>query len=74
MAPPQTPQLASKDSRIALAAHTYQDSQFLSRRGAADAYGLPESSLRYRAQGHPTRRDTPPASRKLTDTEELILI
>jgi hypothetical protein len=52
----------------------YRDGHFSSKRAAANAYDIAESSFRHRAQGHPTRHDSTPTNRKLTDTEESILI
>ena len=74
MAPPKTPQSASKEGRMALAFHAYQEGYFSSRRATADAYDLPESSLRYRDNRHPVRRDSKPTNRKLINTEESLLI
>ena len=74
MAPPKTPQSASKEGRIALAFHAYQEGYFSSRRAAIDAYDLTELSLQYCNNKYPTQRDLKPTNRKLIDTEELLLI
>ena len=74
MAPPHTSQLASKEGRIALAIRARQEGYFSSKRATVDAYDVAESSLRYRENGHPTRRDLKPTNRKLTDTEETVLV
>ena len=59
---------------MALAFYAYQEGYFSSRRATIDAYDLPELSLRYRDNRHPVRRDLKPTNRKLTDTEELLLV
>ena len=74
MAPPKTPQLASKEGRMALAFYTYQEGYFSSRRATIVAYDLPKSSLRYRNNRYPVRRNLKPTNRKLINTEELLLV
>ena len=74
MSPPPNPRSASKDGRMALAVQAYQDGHFTSKRSAANTYDVPESSFRYRVAGHPARRDSKPTNRKLTDTEESVLV
>ena len=74
MAPLKTPQLASKEGRMALAFYAYQEGYFSSRRAAVNAYDLPKLSLRYHDNGYPVQRDSKPTNRKLTNTEESSLI
>jgi hypothetical protein len=51
-------------------------SEVVGNRGWSEFRGvnLAESSLRYRENRHPARRDSKPANRKLTDTEETALV
>ena len=74
MAPPNTTKLAQKEGRIVLAVQAFKLGHFRSLRATARAYDVPESTLRSRIKGVMTRRDTRPASSKLTQTEEATLV
>jgi hypothetical protein len=67
-------QLASKEGRMALAINSYKSGSFTSIRSAANTYGIPESTLRLRLRGRPSREEKRSANLKLTDTEEQTLI
>ncbi len=70
MPPPKTTQSSQAEGQIALAIDAFKQGHFTSGRGAAMAYDVHESTLRYRLHGHPTRRDLQPANYKLTAIEE----
>jgi hypothetical protein len=74
MPPPIDLQLIHKEGRMTLALQAYKDGHFTSIRGAANAYDIPESTLRSRVKGCPARRDLRPTNTKLTDLEELTLV
>lgn len=59
---------------MTLALQAYKDGYFTSIRGAANAYDLPESTLRSRVNGCPSRRDSRSANLKLTVIEETTLV
>ena len=59
---------------MALALQAYKQGHFSSRRAAADAYDVSESTLRSRDKGVCTRRDSVPKNRKLTTIEESTLV
>ena len=69
---------ASKQSniegRVILAITALKKGQVLSIRAAARAYAVPYESLRIRYHGTPSRRDSRSVLRKLTSTEEEVLI
>ena len=71
---PNNPQLAQKEGRIALALQVFKQGQFSSLRTAIYIYDIPESILRRYIKGINTRYDSILVNRKLTTTEELILI
>ena len=60
----------SKEARVILALEAIQNNGKLSLRAVAKLYDIPESTLRHRRSSIPTRRDTPPNSKKLTQSEE----
>jgi DDE superfamily endonuclease/Tc5 transposase DNA-binding domain/helix-turn-helix, Psq domain len=74
MPPPKTTQSSQTEGRIALAIEALKQGHFTSVRGAAKAYDVPESTLRYRIHKHPARRDSRPINCKLTDIEESTLV
>ena len=63
-----------KEGRIALALQAHKDGYFTSLRAAANAYDIPESTLRSRVKGVPTRKGLQPTNTKLLATEEEALI
>lgn len=74
MPPPIDLQSIRKEGRMTLALQAYKDGHFTSIRGAANAYDIPESTLRSRVKGCPARRDLRPTNTKLSDLEELTLV
>ena len=62
------------EGRIDLAVRAVQQGSFKSIRTASVAYNVPWSTLNRRVKGCPARRDTRPASSKLTRTEESTLV
>jgi hypothetical protein len=74
MSPPTTTQSSQTEGRIALAIEALKQGHSTSVRGAAKAYDVPESTLRYRVHKHPARHDSRPTNCKLTATEELTLV
>ncbi|KFZ24810.1 hypothetical protein V502_00710, partial [Pseudogymnoascus sp. VKM F-4520 (FW-2644)] len=74
MPQPTGVQLASKEGRMALAINSYNLGYFTSIRSAADTYDVPESTLRTRLKGRPSRQEYRSINHNLTDTEELILV
>ena len=57
-----------------MALEAIQNDEKLSLRAAAKLYKVPESTLRYQRSGKPTRRDTTPKSRRLTNSEEEAIV
>jgi hypothetical protein len=74
MSQPIDLQSIHKEGRMTLALQAYQNGYFTSVRGAADAYDLPESTLRARVHGRPAQCDLQSVNLKLTATEETILV
>jgi hypothetical protein len=62
------------EGRIALAIQAIQQGSVKSIGAASVAYDIPWSTLNRRVKGCTARRDTRPASSKLTQTEELTLV
>jgi DDE superfamily endonuclease/helix-turn-helix, Psq domain/Tc5 transposase DNA-binding domain len=62
------------EGRITLAVHAIQQGSVKSINAASIAYDVPYSTLYRRVNGCPARRDTRPASCKLTQTEESTLV
>lgn len=60
----------NQEARIILAIEALQKSENLSRRKAAKIYNVPESTLRYRMNGHESRGDHRPKGHRLTVIEE----
>ena len=67
-------QSASQEDRILLAIQAIKQGHIQSIRAAAMSYDVPEATLRRRARGITSRRDSTPNSRKLTPYEESALI
>jgi len=74
MPPKSTAQAAQREGRLLLALEALQKGQIQTIRAAATSYDVPESTLRYRLQGHPSRDNSTPNNQKLTSTEESALI
>jgi DDE superfamily endonuclease/helix-turn-helix, Psq domain len=64
----------SLETRIILALQALKNDPSLSTRRAAIVYNVPRSTLRDRQSGRQSRRDTQPKSRKLTDSEESVIV
>ena len=64
----------SNEARIILALEAIRNDKKLSLRATAKLYNVPESTLRYRRSGKPTRRNSPVNSKKLTQTEEEAIV
>jgi hypothetical protein len=62
------------EGRITLAVQAIQQGSVKSTRAASIAYDVPYSTLYRRVKRCPARRDTRPASSKLTKTEESTLV
>jgi hypothetical protein len=69
--PKATQSSQNKGYRIALAIEALKQGSCTSVRGAAKAYDVPESTLRYHVHQHPAPRST---KCKLTETEESTLV
>ena len=67
-------QLAYKEGQLLLAKHAVDQGQIQARKRAAAVYVVPETTLRRRLSGIPSRRDCTPNSKKLTDLEELVIV
>ncbi len=59
---------------MALAIALYKSGYFTSIRGAADTYDVPESILRTRLKGRPSRQEYWSVNHNLTDIEERVLV
>ena len=70
----QGSQFSQKEGRIALAIQAFKRGQFKSLKAATESYDVPYSTVRDRVNGYPSRRDSRPTNRKLTDTEESTLV
>ena len=57
-----------------LALEAIQSNKKLSLRAAAKLYNVPETTLRHRRNGMPTRRDSPANSKKLTQSKEEAIV
>jgi hypothetical protein len=62
------------EDRIQLAIDSIKQGQFPSVRSAADGSDVSARTTSYRINGRPARRDCTPNCRKLTDTEEQVII
>jgi hypothetical protein len=74
MSPPNTTNSVHQEGRIALAVEAFNQGHFPNIRATAKSYDVPRSTLQYRIHKHPARRDSRPASCKLTETEESTLV
>ena len=63
-----------KEGRIALAIQAHKDGYFTSLRAAADAYDIPESTLRYCVKGGRAQKGLQAMNTKLSTIEEEALI
>src|SRR4051794_29456198 len=66
--------LLEHEGRLQLALQAYNRNEFKSYRAAADAFNVKSLRLSERARGVPFRLETPPNSRKLTQSEEQTII
>jgi hypothetical protein len=57
-----------------MALEAIKNDKKLSVRAAAKLYNVSNRTIRHRRDGHPTRRDTPANSNKLTNLEERTII
>ncbi len=74
MSQPPSLQSVQKEGRIVLALQAYKDGHFSSKRAAAIAYDIPESTFRSRVKGVIPRRDLRSPNLKLSATEESTLV
>ena len=65
---------SSKESRTILALTALRKDLNLSVRTAAKIYNIPETTLRSRRVGRPSRRDISANSRSLTNLEETVIL
>ena len=63
-----------QEGHILLAIKAFNDGQFKSIQAAAQAYNVPHSTLYNRLHGRTARVDAIPNSKKLTTTEESMLV
>ncbi len=63
-----------QEARIILAIEAVRTSKELSKRAAAKLYNVPESTLRARMNGYTTLRERRPATHKLTELEEEVIV
>jgi len=66
--------IQTQEARIILAIEAIQSSKKLSRRNAAKIYRVPYSTLTDRINGRTTLPERRPASHKLTELEEKVII
>jgi DDE superfamily endonuclease/Tc5 transposase DNA-binding domain/helix-turn-helix, Psq domain len=74
MSPPNTTHLVHQEGRITLAIEALNQGRCISVRAAAKLYDVARSTLQDRINKHPARRDSRPASCKLTEIEESTLV
>jgi hypothetical protein len=74
MARPPCTQAAYAEADILLASSSLDRQQIKSSRRAASTYNVPKSTLNDRRAGKPARRDCPPNSKKLSLTEEEVIV
>ena len=67
-------QIQTQEARIILAIEAIQSSKKLSRRAAAKLYNIPETTLRARITGRPSRLETRPKAQLLTELEEVVIV
>jgi hypothetical protein len=74
MPPRRSIVLPSNERDIQLAISAIDANQIRSNRRAAAIFNVPESTLRDRRAGKPSRRDSQPNSKKLTLEEEQVIV
>jgi hypothetical protein len=74
MAPRRVAQTASNEADIQLAISVLKSNQIQSSLRAAATFNVPRSTLRNRRAGKPARRDCQPNSKKLSQTEEEVIV
>jgi hypothetical protein len=67
-------EIQTQEARIILAIEAIRSSKKMSRRSAAKIFKVPESTLRLRMNGHTSLSERRPASHKLTELEEDVII
>jgi hypothetical protein len=67
-------EIQTQEARIILAIEAIRTSKKLSRRSAAKIYKVPKSTLWLRMNGHTSLCERRPASHKLTDLEEEVIL
>ena len=67
-------EIQTQEARIILAIKAIRTSKKLSRRSAAKIYKVPKSTLRLRMNGHTSLHERRPASHKLTNLEEEVIL
>jgi Tc5 transposase DNA-binding domain/helix-turn-helix, Psq domain len=65
---------SNQEGRVLLAKQAVKEGQIQSVRSAAELYDVPETTLRHRIDGMPSRDDCTPNSRKLTLCKEEAII
>ena len=68
------PKSTLKEAQVQLALQALQQDATLSLQRAAAIYSVSQSTLSDRRAGRPSRRDTTPNSRKLTQSEETVIV
>jgi hypothetical protein len=66
--------IQTQEARIIMAMEAIQTSKKMSCRAAAKLYNVPETTLRARMTGRPSRLDTRPKIQKLTELEEEVIV
>ena len=74
MPQPRPSQSTNSEGRLLLALQAFKNGQFPSLRAAARAYDVCRDTLKDRYRGIPARRDCVPHNRKLTPSEESVII
>jgi hypothetical protein len=67
-------QIQTQEPRITLAIEAIRSSRKPSRRAAAKLYNVPETTLRARITGRPSRVETRPKVQLLTDLEKVVIV
>jgi hypothetical protein len=74
MTTPRSKDSSYTEGRIELAIRAFKKGQFQDLQAAALTYDAPITTVRRRARGIRSRRDSQPSNRKLSSTEEETLI
>jgi hypothetical protein len=74
MAPRRSVQTASNEAGVQLAISVLNSNQIQSSQRAARTFNVPPSTLRDRRAEKPARRDCQPNSKKLSQTEEDVIV